>query len=192
MLTKSLFRLFTTKRVLVAIANGSEEIETMAPIDILRRAGAEVTVASISPALQVTLSRGVQAIADKSLSEVKDQVFDAIVIPGGQPGANHMRDCPTLIAMLKKQQQEDRWLAAICASPVVVLQTHGLLSGPATCHPSVASDLRDKSQLADRVVVVGKCLTSRAPGTAVEFSLKIVEVLYGRKQAQDIAQQILA
>lgn len=192
MLAKSLFRQFTAKRVLVAMANGSEEIETMAPIDILRRAGAEVTIAAIGPGLQVTLSRGVKAVADIQLAEVKDQVFDAIILPGGQPGANHMRDCPVLISMLKKQQQADRWLAAICASPVVVLQTHGLLVGAATCHPSVERDLRDKSQLGERVVVAGKCLTSRAPGTAIEFSLKIVEVLYGLQKAQAISQQILS
>lgn len=192
MITKSLFRLFTSKRVLVAIANGSEEIETMAPIDILRRAGAHVTIASIGPGLQVTMSRGVQAIADKPLSEVKDQVFDAIIIPGGQPGANNMRDCAILIDMLKRQKREERWTAAICASPVVVLQTHGLLNGPATCHPSVGSDLQNKIHLNERVVVSGKCVTSRAPGTAIEFSLKLVEVMYGLPHAQAISQQILS
>ena len=190
--TRALVRWFAVKRVLVAIANGSEEIETMAPVDILRRAGAEVTLAAVGSELQVTMSRGVKAVADTVIDDVKDRTYDAIIIPGGQPGANNMRDSPSLIHMLKRQKQEGRWLAAICASPVVVLQTHGLLTGTGTCHPSVAGDLKNSERVMDRVVLDGKCITSRAPGTAIEFSLKLVEMMYGQTQATAIAQQILS
>lgn len=193
MLARTIRKLSTTRKVIVAVANGSEEIETLAPVDILRRAGADVTLAAIGSSLQVTLSRGCKVLADTLIDQVKDQTYDLIVVPGGQPGANNMRDSPALVEMLKKQDREKRWYSAICASPVVVLQTHGLLKGkPATCHPAVANDLIDKSHLVDRVVVSSNCITSRAPGTAIEFSLSLVSHLISPAKATEISQQILS
>ncbi len=178
-----------SKTVLVPIANDTEELEAVAIIDTLRRAGAEVTVASVGlDGLQITASRGVKLVADKQLEECRAQTYDLIALPGGMPGAEHLRDSELLTRMLKEQAQSGRWYAAICAAPVVVLQPHGLLTGKkATCHPGRAKDLQDPGTANSRVVVDGNCITSQGPGTAVEFAVKLVEQLYGKEKAQAVA-----
>lgn len=180
------------KTALVPIADGTEEIEAVCIIDVLRRAGTSVTVASVD-GLQVTASRGVKLLADRLLGECVGETYDVIVLPGGMPGAEHLRDSEELAEMLKRQQREGRLYGAICASPVVVLQHHGLLAHRrATCHPNFAAQLEDPQAVDMRVVVDGTCITSRGPGTAVEFALKLVEVLYGEQQAREIALHMLA
>jgi 4-methyl-5(b-hydroxyethyl)-thiazole monophosphate biosynthesis len=179
------------KTALVPIADGTEEMEAVCIIDILRRAGVEVTVASVG-ALQVTASRGVRLVADRTIADCADERYDLIALPGGMPGAEHLRDSAVLTALLKRQQEEGRLYAAICAAPVVVLQHHGLLAGlQATCHPGVAGQLQDPASLASRVVVDGTCVTSRGPGTAVEFALVLVELLYGAEKARSVADHML-
>ncbi len=174
------------KRVLVPIADGTEEMEAVCIIDILRRAGAEVTVASVD-GLQVTASRGVKLVADTLIAGCTDEIYDLIAVPGGMPGAEHLRDCPVLAALLRAQSAAGRRYAAICAAPVVVLQHHGLLAGRrATCHPSFALQLHDPQSVEERVVVDGPCITSRGPGTAVEFALELVAQLYGAEKAQQV------
>ncbi|GAK61017.1 hypothetical protein U27_00915 [Candidatus Vecturithrix granuli] len=176
------------KTVLVPIADGTEEIEAVATIDTLRRSGVQVTVASVMDHLEITASRGVKLVADKLISECVHETYDVIALPGGIPGAEHLRDSEELIHMLRQQHQEGRIYAAICASPVVVLQHHGLLQGKkATCHPSFADKLEDRDAVEQRVVVDGNCVTSRAPGTAIEFALKLIELLFGAEHAQKVA-----
>lgn len=179
------------KKVLVPIADGTEEIEAVCIIDVLRRAGASVTVASVDK-LQVTASRGVKLIADKLISDCVDDTYDLIALPGGMPGAEHLRNSTDLEKILKRQYREERLYAAICASPVVVLQHHGLLvRRQATCHPNFAQQLENTNAVNTRVVVDGTCITSRGPGTALEFALKLVELLYGEQKAKEIAQAMV-
>ncbi|MGD2089163.1 MAG: DJ-1/PfpI family protein [Candidatus Aminicenantes bacterium] len=175
-----------SKKVLVPIADGSEEIEAVGIIDILRRAGAEVTVASVDD-LQITASRGVRITADCLISDCTDQTFDLIALPGGMPGAEHLRDSTELVDMLKKQRETGRLYAAICASPAVVFQPHGLLAGKkATCHPGRKDTLENKEAADSRVVVDGNCITSQGPGTAMEFALKLVELLLGKEKMKEV------
>jgi len=179
------------KRVLVPIADGTEEIEAACIIDTLRRAGAEVTVASVGK-LQVTASRGVKLVADTLIVNCTSQTYDCIALPGGMPGAEHLRDSTELIAMLKKQKQAGRLYAAICASPAVALHPHGLLDGvKATCYPSMQSKLNPALASDERVVVDGNCVTSQGPGTAIEFALKLIEELYGPQKAKEVADPML-
>ena len=173
-------------KVLVPIANGSEEIEAVCIIDILRRAGAEVTVASVHD-LQITASRGLRVVADKLLEECVNETYDLIALPGGIPGAEHLRDTPQLIEMLKRQRAQGRLFAAICASPAVVLQHHGLLENrQVTGHPAFVDRLENKQAIESRTVVDGNCITSRGPGTAIEFALKLVEALYGSEKMLEV------
>ena len=182
----------TAKKVLVPIANGTEEIEAVCVIDVLRRAGVDVTVASVEDTLQVTASRRVKLVADRRIAECVDETYDLIALPGGMPGAVHLRDSKELEALLRRQQQEGRLYAAICAAPVVVLQHHGLLDRrQATCHPDFADQLKNAEQVEARVVVDGACVTSRGPGTALEFALALVALLYDAQTAQDVAQRML-
>lgn len=176
-----------TISVLVPIADGTEEIEAVTIIDVLRRAEAEVTVASVG-ALQVTASRGVKMVADCLIEACKERNFDVVVLPGGIPGAEHLRDNPVLKEILLRQKNNGKWYGAICAAPAVVLEPHGLLADrQATCHPNHVGGLSDQSAVESRVVVDGNCVTSRGPGTAMEFSLKLVELLFGRERREAVA-----
>ena len=180
-----------SKKVLVPIADGSEEIETACIVDVLRRADANVTVASVNK-LQVTASRGMKLVADKLIPECVQNTYDLIVLPGGMPGAEHLRDSKELVEMLKRQQNDGRLYAAICASPAVVLHHHGLLARrKATAYPGFAEQFENTEAIDSRVVVDGNCITSRAPGTAMEFALKLVEILYGEQKAREIAKSML-
>ena len=182
---------FMSKKVLVPIADGSEEIEAVCIIDVLRRAGAEVIVASVD-GLQITASRGVKLVADQRLADCLNEAYNLIVLPGGMPGAEHLRDSKELEILLKRQQQKGLLYAAICASPAVVFQHHGLLDQrKATCHPNFVQSLKDTSKVESRVVVDGNCITSRGPGTALEFALKLVELLFDEQKAREISQAML-
>jgi protein deglycase len=179
------------KQVLVPIADGTEEIEAVCIIDVLRRAGAEVTVASVSN-LQITASRGVKIVADKLISQCVDLDWDLIVLPGGMPGAENLRDSDAVRTLLEKQHKDDRLYGAICAAPAVVLAHHGLLkSHKATAHPAFSQDLENQAEVASRVVVDGNCITSRGPGTAIEFALQLVAELYGQEKAREVAEPML-
>jgi len=181
-----------SKNALVPIANGSEEIEAVCIIDVLRRAGVAVTVASVEDTLQITAARGTRLVADVLIDECVGRCYDLIALPGGMPGAEHLRDCAPLIDLLKAQREAGRLYGAICAAPVVVLLHHGLLNGrQATAHPAFSDHLPDQSAVSQRVVVDGNCLTSRGPGTAIEFALALVSALLGEEKAREIGGHML-
>lgn len=160
-----------TKRVLVPIADDCEDIETTCITDTLVRFGAEVVVASVKRDgdLVCKMARGVKIVADIPIDEAEGQDWDLIALPGGMPGAEHLRDNGTLISMLKKQKGAGKLYGAICASPAVVLASHNLVGAGATCFP--AEGLRSKMDVPvdERVVVQGNCVTSQGPGTALAF-----------------------
>ena len=179
------------KTVLVPVADGTEELEAVAIIDILRRAGAAVTVASVSGNRQITASRGVVIVADARIEACASRDYDLVVLPGGIPGAEHLRDSAVLTGMLKRQREKEGLYGAICASPAVVLEHHGLLEGrQATCHPGFAGGLTDRTRADEPVVMDGTCLTSRGAGTAVPFALALVERLFGKQSREDVAASL--
>ncbi len=180
-----------SKQVLVTIAEGIEEIEAVCLIDTLRRAGGQVTVASVGE-LNITASRGVKLGADKHIEDCVGDSYDLIVLPGGLPGAEHLRDCGELVGMLIKQKAAGKLYSAICASPAVVLGTHGLLDDKkATCHPALSDKLNCKEQVSERVVVDGNCITSQGPGTAMELAIELVKQLFGDERAKQVAGPML-
>ena len=185
-----------TERALVPIADGSEEIEAVCIIDTLRRAEVDVTVASVMGRLAITAARGTKIVADALIEECENETYDVIALPGGIPGAEHLRDCAGLVEMVTAQRDSGRLYGAICASPAVALLPHGLISGRrATCFPSylpVLAEAADVEAVEDRVVVDGNLVTSRGPGTAIEFALMLVEVLSGGPaQAAAIGERML-
>jgi len=178
--------------VLVPVANGSEEMEVVIIVDVLRRAGAKVVVASVESGTTIKASRNVQLVADTLLSEVLDTKFDLVVLPGGMPGADRLKSSEELTKILKDQAEEERSYGAICAAPAVVLEANGLLQGKkATSFPAFSSKLADQSAVEGRVVIDGRVITSRGPGTAMEFALNIVEKLFSRTKAQEIAEAMV-
>ncbi|XP_020160692.1 protein DJ-1 homolog A [Aegilops tauschii subsp. strangulata] len=182
-----------TPRVLVPVANGSEEMEALNLIDVLRRAGARVTVASVEDTPRIlTRHYKLNLIADVMLEQAAEMEFDLIVMPGGLPGALKFTSSEKLVGMLKKQAESGRPYGAICASPAYVLEPHGLLKGKkATSFPPMAHLLTDQSACEYRVVVDGNLITSRAPGTATEFALAIVEKLFGEEKAVALAKELV-
>ncbi|MGE4286539.1 MAG: DJ-1 family glyoxalase III [Phycisphaerae bacterium] len=181
-----------SKTVLVPITNGCEELEAVTIIDVLRRAGAEVTVASVG-AIAVTASHGVKLVADMPIEACSGNEYDMIALPGGMPGAEHLRGNSTLTNMLKAQAAGGRFYAAICASPAVVLAHHALLDGKrCTCYPGMENSLAGAIATYENVVVDGNCITSRGPGTAMEFALTLAELLCGKERAQGVAKGLLA
>jgi protein deglycase len=179
-----------SKSVLVPMSDGVEELEAVTIIDVLRRCGADVTVAGVG-GVSITASRGVKLSADVSIHGCLAQSYDLIALPGGLPGAEHLRDCDELIEMLKSQDAAGRLYAAICASPAVVLEYHGLLEGKkATCYPAMLDKLGDKG-VDEPVVEDGNCITSQGPGTAMAFALALASRLYGKEAAGSVAQGLL-
>ncbi len=179
------------KKVLVPIADGTEEIEAMTIIDVLRRAEARVTVAGV-PSREITAAHGVRISADKLISECAGESYDMIALPGGMPGATNLRDSKALTDLLLKQRDADGWIAAICASPAVVLAPLGLLADRhATCYPGFTEQLGEAIVSDDRVVVDGRCITSKGPGSAMEFAVTLVSVLFGKAKADEIAAGLL-
>lgn len=177
-----------TKNVLVPVADGTEELEAVCIVDVLRRSGANVIMASVDK-LEVVASKGVRLVADRLLNACLDTAYHLIVLPGGMPGSERLRDARELIELVKEQARANRLYGAICAAPAVALHPHGLLQGrKATCHPNFAH-LAQGVDLVDAAVVVdGNCVTSRGAGTAPEFALTLVELLYGKEKAREVAQ----
>ncbi|AWX99405.1 protease [Marinomonas primoryensis] len=180
-------------KVLVPIANGNEDIETITIIDVLRRGGLTVTVASVHESKHIVAAHGSKLEADVLLTDVADQMFDAIVLPGGMPGAEHLRDCALLIDMLEKHDIQDTLLAAICASSAVVFGTHGfLVDKQATCYPGFESGLSGAEYIANEPVVMdGNILTGKGPAAAMVFSLTVLGNLKGYETAQSVADGLL-
>ncbi|PIE43235.1 MAG: DJ-1 family protein [Gammaproteobacteria bacterium] len=175
-----------SKQVLVPLAQGIEEMEAVTIIDVLRRAGAQVTAASIDT-LDILAARGTRITADCLLSECMDQAFDLIVLPGGIPGAENLQASKALGQMLKAQAASKRYYGAICASPAVVLHYHGLITpGAVTCHPGFTHLIDNGNTRDEDVVVDGHCITSRGGGTALDFALRLVEILYSRDKVAEV------
>jgi 4-methyl-5(b-hydroxyethyl)-thiazole monophosphate biosynthesis len=165
-------------RVLCIIGDGFEEIELISPVDLLRRAGTEVVVASIMPSIHVTGRSHVTIHADALLNDVMEQDFDLLFIPGG-PGVKALRADGRAAKLAQRFAHDQKFVTAICAAPTV-LHDAGLLQGRRfTAHFSVYAELPETLK-EERVVRDGKLLTSRGAGTALEFGLTLVEALFGK------------
>ena len=177
------------KQVLCILGPGFEEIEAIAPIDLLRRAGAEVTIASLGDERLVTGRCGIPVQADTALSRVGAQEFDLLVIPGG-PGVKQLRADGRPAQLALAQVQAGKPVAAICAAPLVLADA-GLLTGKKfTAHFSTRSEL-PQAQVEEKVVEDGLLITSRGAGTAVEFGLALVRRLFGEAATREVAQAIM-
>lgn len=187
------------KKVLLLLHPGVEEIEAVTAIDLLRRAGIEVTTVSVTSHLEVTGGRGIALKADALLPADPKQAFetfeafDMLVIPGG-PGVDELRKHPDVLELVRRFHREDRWIAAICAAPLVLLDAGIIAEHVLTSFPSAEAELRPKvkAYVSDRVVRDGKLITSRGAGTAEEFSLALIEILAGPEAAEQTRKRIVA
>lgn len=162
-------------------------------IDILRRAGINVVVASSQPG-PIEASRKTKHVPDCTLDEVHPDDFDMIVLPGGQPVATNLRNDQRIREFIETLHAKNRRIAAICAAPTV-LAAYGILKDrSATCHPSVRAEVTSaaKRMSDERVVVDGPVITSQSAGTAMEFAFKLVEILCGSDKAAEVNRGVLA
>ncbi len=180
------------KSVLVLLADGFEEIEAIAPIDILRRAGVDVTVAGLGKT-EATGAHGITLKTDIRLEDYQG-IPDAVILPGGMPGAENLRKSSQVKQLLDKVIGAQKIVGAICAAPAVVLASQGILAGKkATAFPGYETKMGPNVLFStDRVVTDGLFVTSRAPGTAIEFALELATRLADKATAEKIAQSILA
>ena len=181
------------KKALVILAPGAEEMETVIPVDVMRRAGIRVTLAGLEGPDPVTCSRGVILVPDKGLEEAKGEgPYDLVACPGGSGGAKALAASPAVREILAAQDKEGRIVAAICAGPLA-LEAAGVIRGRAfTCHPAAREDLQGAGGWTARPVVRdGNLVTSQGPGTAFAWALTLVEVLLGREAAEKVAGPML-
>ena len=178
--------------VLIPLAQGCEELEAVTLIDLLRRADIKVVTAGLDGE-PVRASRGVTIVPDTSLDKVMNQEFDMVVLPGGLPGADNLNNDDRIHTLLKRMAEQGKYTCAVCAAPVVLAKA-GLLSGKkATSYPGFL----DKMGLDDVTVtgaVVeqdGKVITSRGPGTAMDFALTLIEELLGAERRQTVEEALV-
>lgn len=176
------------KSILVILAPGFEEIEAITPIDILRRANIEVTIASLNDELQVPSRGNVVVVAEVKLKDVIKKNFDAILLPGG-PGTKDLREDERVLELVNQFNDSQKIVGAICAAPTVLADA-GILEGKRyTAHFSVADELT-AIQKESAVVKDGNVITSQGPGTAIQFGLSLVEALVGKSAADKITKDI--
>jgi len=174
-------------RVLIPLAQGCEELEAVTVIDLLRRANIEVVTVGLDEN-PVTASRGVRLIPDTTLDAVLEDAFDMIVLPGGLPGADHLNNDPRIQALLKQQVQNNKKVAAICAAPKV-LATAGLLDNKrATAYPGTLEklNLAFTEITSIDVLMDGNIITSRGPGTAMDFALTLIRQLSDKTKRDEV------
>ena len=175
---------------LVPLAQGCEEIEAVTIINILRRAGITVVSAGLD-AQPVRASRGTVLIPDTTLDAALQKSYDLVVLPGGQPGTNNLKADARILALLKHMADQNKYVAAICAAPSV-LASAGLLDGKrATSYPGALDTFPAIQQNSEAVVEDGKIITSRGPGTAMDFALILVERLAGKARRDEVESALV-
>jgi 4-methyl-5(b-hydroxyethyl)-thiazole monophosphate biosynthesis len=180
-------------KALVFLATGFEEIETVTIVDVLRRADVEVMVAGLKPNV-VEGAHAMKIVPDKSIDDVKVDDFDAIVVPGGNPGYKNLRKDPRVIDMIKKAFNSNKLVTAICAGPAV-LSDAGVLEGKVcTIYPGMENELEKGGGKPKQDIVVedGNIITSRGPATALPFALKLAEKLAGKQVAEAVSKKTMA
>lgn len=180
-----------SKKTVILLATGFEEIEAVTAIDVLRRAGVDIVCAGLDN-VTVTGSHGITIIAEKRVNDLRPD-FDAVVIPGGMPGSMHLHNSSEVNDFIKKMSSKGALIAGICAAPSVVMSPLGLLENKkATCYPGDQVDFGENTRYMDQAVVTdGNIITSQGPGTSMEFAFAIVEKLIGGETVKKLKKHAL-
>lgn len=179
------------KKIAVFLAEGLEEIEGLTVVDLLRRAGIEVTTIAVSGKKEVTGSHAITILADAVFSEVDCSGMDGVVLPGGMPGTNHLMEHEGVNQIIREFARQKKLVAAICAAPSVLGQAGLLQSKRATCYPGSEALLTGAECCKEQVVRDGDIITSRGLGTAIPFALALITYLLGQEKADEIKDSIL-
>ncbi len=178
-------------KVYAMIANGTEEVECLAVVDILRRSGIETVLVSVHDTCDVVSSHNIRIQADAKIADVDLSDGDAIFLPGGLPGSENLSSCEPLIEAISQALGSGRRVAAICAAPGVVLGRHGFLAGKtATCYPGFEKEFRGAEHTMQGVVTDGSVTTARGLGFAIDLGLELVKLLCGEEISEKIKKAI--
>ncbi|QFI14722.1 DJ-1 family glyoxalase III [Borrelia sp. CA_690] len=176
----------------IILANGFEDIEAIVPIDILRRGNVNIKVISANDNNVVTSSKGVSFLADDVISNCKQNCFDLIILPGGIPGVTNLFNSKELDLILKDMNSKGKFIAAICASPAIVLAAKGLLgANKFTCYPGLEKNVLDGEFVDENVVRSNNFITSKGVGTAFEFAFTLLEMVKGKQVMEDVKKATL-
>ena len=179
-------------RVAVVLANGFEEIEAIIPINILRRGGVNVKVISLSDDKVVVGSKGFTFLVDGKISDYSSDNFDLIILPGGIFGATNLFESKDLDRILIDMNLQGKLIAAICASPAIVLAAKGLLGiNKFTCYPGFENGITDGEFVDEDVVISNNFITSKGVGTAFKFAFALLEIVKGKRVLEDVKKQVL-
>ncbi|MCS6875782.1 MAG: DJ-1/PfpI family protein [Aquificaceae bacterium] len=178
------------RRVAIILAEGFEEVEAVAPIDVLRRAGVEVVIAGLTPD-PVPSARNVKIVPDTTVDSLNSEELDLIILPGGAGGVEKLKQDPRVEKLVKAMEEKKKLIGAICAAPTA-LAKFGVLQGrKATVYPSLIEDIKPAQFVDSPVVEDQNIVTSQGPGTALLFGLKLAERLVGKDKAQEVAGRML-
>jgi 4-methyl-5(b-hydroxyethyl)-thiazole monophosphate biosynthesis len=178
--------------IYIFLADGFEEIEALTPVDLLRRAGAQVTAVSVDESPVVFGSHKIGVLADKALSSCDFSDAEMLILPGGMPGTRNLGECGKLCDLLKDKAKADTFVAAICAAPSV-LGKLGILDGKeAICYPGFENALKGAKISEKRVVRDGNVITAAGMGVALEFGLELVAALFGKDKAEELRRSVIA
>ncbi|NLD47377.1 MAG: DJ-1/PfpI family protein [Clostridiaceae bacterium] len=179
-------------KVFVHLAEGFEEIEAITVVDVLRRVNIEVETVSVTGKMEVTGGHGITVTADRLFEDTDYSLGNMIVLPGGMPGTKNLYKHTDLSTKLKEYSESGKWIAAICAAPSIIGKLGLLRDRDATCYPGFEQELEGAKVCSLPVVNSGKIITSRGPGTAIKFALKLVEVLKGEKTSEELKDSMIA
>lgn len=180
------------KQAILFLAEGFEEVEALTVVDYLRRMDIDVHTVSITKEYKVKGAHNIVVLADKTIDDVKDiDLYDAVIIPGGLPGATNLRDNDKVIDIVKKVSDNGKLAAAICAGPIVLEKAGIIKSKKVTSYPGFEGDLKDVVYIEQDVVRDGNIITARGPALAVDFAIEIVKYLLGEEKAEELRKDIL-
>jgi 4-methyl-5(b-hydroxyethyl)-thiazole monophosphate biosynthesis len=178
-------------KVVVPLAEGFEEIEFSTIVDILRRAGIDVMVAGLKEGI-INGAHGIGVVPDTLVDKVSADSFDVVILPGGYPGFVNLGEDQRVLKLVREMNAEGKFVTAICGAPSVLARAGVLQGKKATIFPGMEGTLKGAQYSSDRVVVDGKLITSQGPGTAMEFSIKLVGILVGKSRAEEVTEEVLA
>lgn len=180
------------ENVALFLADGFEEIEALTPVDVLRRAGINVSTISISNTLEVTGAHHILVKADLLFKDIEEEDYTCAVLPGGMPGALNLKKHQKLNDLLIKFAQDGKLIGAICAAPIIPGSLGLTKDKNITCYPGFEDQLTDAKYTTDDTVQDGQLLTGKAAGAAMQFAFRLVEILAGKEKAQEVASKMYA
>ncbi|MDK8502722.1 DJ-1/PfpI family protein [Aerococcus sp. UMB1112A] len=180
-------------RAMILLGSGYEEVEALTVVDWFRRAGLAIDMVSVSDELETVGDHQIHIQADKRLADVDPSLYDLIVTPGGMPASKQLAGDQAVLDLVQSHHQAGKWLASICASPLILEAAGIAAEAVGTCYPGIEETVHFKDHKEDLVVVDedAKLMTSRGPATATYFALKLVERFAGEEAANDLKQALL-